>query len=288
MEPTGILARQQGRRTSDAEVTMLTTFQKAVLATLAGSALLIAFVLAAKTPALGATTLGSIGGPAATTLAIAAGNGGIAPGVITTGDATVKVKPDIAILSVGATAQAATAAEAQALVAERIGKILAAAKTLGIADKDTKTAGYSIQPQYSYPRGGDVQQPPRIVGYQAMQMVSLTLRKVDDAGKALDALVRNEGATNASVRFALDDEKPTQAEARRLAIEDARAKADAMARTAGVKLGKVLSISDQSPAVPYRGLEKFAAAQPAPAADSQIPVGDLEIVIRVQVQFAIE
>jgi uncharacterized protein YggE len=268
---------------------VLTTFQKAVLATLAGSALLIAFVLAAKSPALGATTLGSVGGAAATTLAIAAGNGGIAPGIVTTGDANVKVKPDIAILSVGATAQAATAAEAQALVAERIGKILAAAKALGIADKDTKTASYAIQPQYSYPRGGgDVAAPPKIVGYQAMQMVSLTLRKVDDAGKALDALVRNEGATNASVQFTLDDAKPTQAEARRLAIEDARAKADAMAKTAGVRLGKVMSISDQSPAMPYRGLEKFAAAQPAPVADSQVPVGDLEIVIRVQVQFAIE
>lgn len=61
-----------------------------------------------------------------------------------------------------------------------------------------------------------------------------------------------------------------------------------MARTAGVKLGKVLSISDRSPAVPYRGIEKFALAQPVPAPDSQVPVGDLEIVIRVQVQFAIE
>lgn len=260
---------------------MLSTFQKAVLATLAGSAVLIALVLVAMRPA-GAVSLGTVGFPA--NLQAIGGNGGIAPGVVTIGEATVKVRPDIARLAVGAVAQAATAAEAQAAVAGRIERMLAAAKALGIADKDVETASYHIEPQYAYEEKGG---SPRITGYQAMQMLSLTLRKVDEAGKALDALVRNDGATNASVSFALEDPKAGQAQARKLAVEDALAKADAMARAAGASRGKVLSIGDQSP-VPYfdKRLEFAPTAGPAP--DTQVPVGDLEIVVRVQVQFAIE
>lgn len=254
---------------------MLTTFQRAVLGTIAGSAVLLALVVAA----------GGNTSPAAMPAVIAPQtNGGIAPGIVTVGDATVKIKPDIAILSVGATAQAATAAEAQQQVAKRVGQMLSVAKALGIADGDTKNAGYAISPQYAYDKG----QAPRITGYQATQTLTLTLRRTEEAGRALDQLVQGDGATSASVTFALEDPKAAQGQARKLAVDDARSKADAMATQAGVRLGGVISISDQSP-LPVPMYEKrYAMAQPAPAADTRIPAGDLEIVIRVQVQFAIQ
>ena len=203
--------------------------------------------------------------------------------IVTVGAATVKVKPDVAVLTVGATAQAATAAEAQAQVAERIDRMLKAARALGIADKDAKNAGYHIAPQYAYDRG----QAPRITGYQATQTLALTLRRIDEAGKALDRLVQGGGATSATIAFALEDPKVVQAQARRLAVEDARAKAAAMASTAGVRVSGVVAISDTSPSGPGPAYEKrldVAAAAP----DTQIPVGDLEIVVRVQVQFQIQ
>ena len=253
---------------------MLTTFQKATLATIAGSALMLALVLSARGSALAATS---------PTIVVPPANGGIAPGIVTVGDATVKVRPDIAVLGVGATAQADTAAQAQALVAERIDRVLAQARSLGFAEKDVETSGYHIEPLYAYGEG----KAPRITGYQATQTLSLTLRRIDAAGTALDALVQSGGATNASVTFALEDPKAAQADARRLAVEDARAKADAMARTAGVRLGKVQAITDSSPSpVPYLEKRLDLSAQPAPA--TQIPVGDLEVLVRVQVQFAID
>ncbi len=256
---------------------MLTTFQKAVLGTIAGSAVLIALVLAAKGGGVAAG--GTFPAIASTSV-----NSGIAPGIVTVGDATVKAKPDIAVITVGAVAQAPTAAEAQAQVAQRIDRMLKAAKALGIADKDTKNAGYSIAPQYAYDRV----QAPRITGYQATQSLALTLRKIDDAGKALDGLVQGDAATSASIAFALEDPKAAQGQARKLAVDDARSKADAMATQAGVRLGGVIAISDQSPApLPYYE-KRLDMAQPTPAAATQIPVGDLEIVIRVQVQFAIQ
>ena len=264
---------------------MLTTFQKAVLATIAGSALLLAFVVAAKAPALASTPIPGFGsGANGSALAIYGGSGNIAPGVVTTGDASVKIRPDIAIISAGATVQAATAAEAQTQVADRVGKILAAARALGVADADTQTSGYSISPTYAYDdRGGN----PRITGYQAQQTITLTLRTIGDAGKALDALVQNDGATNVGISFSLKDPKAAQADARRLAVEDARSKAEAMAKTAGISLGKVVAISDQSVGLPYQDARLFAP-QVGAAGGTQVPVGDLEIVVQVMVQFAIQ
>lgn len=253
---------------------MLTTFQKYVLATIAGSAVLLALAISARGPAFAAS-------PAVTV--VASGAAAIPPGVVTVGEATVMVKPDVAILSVGATAQAATAAAAQAQVAERIERMLAQARALGFADKDIATAGYSISPLYAYDDG----KAPTITGYQATQMLTLRLRAIAEAGRALDALVQNDGATNASIAFTLEDPKAAQAEARRLAVEDARAKAEAMARTAGVSLGGAIAISDTTPvAIPYAE-KRYDLAAPVPAPATQIPVGELDVVVHVQVQFAI-
>jgi uncharacterized protein YggE len=251
---------------------VLTTFQKAVLATIALSALLIT------------VAIGGRGGAAATLVMPPATGGGPIAGVLTTGDATVKVRPDIAIITVGVTAQAATAADAQSQAAERVARILDRAKQLGIADADTKNGGYSIQPQYAY----GPNQGPKITSYQATQQVVLTYRKVDEAGKALDALVQNDGATNANLQFALENAKAAQADARTRAIADARSKAQAMADAAGVRLGAAISVSDQSSGGFVVDSAKFIGNAPAPAAQqTQIPVSDLDIVIRVTVQFAI-
>jgi len=254
---------------------MFTTFQRALLAVIGGGAVLLALVIAAK------------GGSAsaATPLVIPAPSSGPVAGIVTTGDATVRVRPDIALLNIGAVAQAPTAAEAQAQVAERVARILDRAKSIGVAEKDTKNVGYSIQPQYAT----GPNQAPRITGYEARQQILLTLRSVDGVGKAIDTLVQNDDALTASVAFSLDDSKPAQADARRLAIQDALAKANAMAQTAGVKVGKVLSVNDLQYAMPvpqpYDAVKGIAAA---PAAQVQLPAGQLDITIRVQVQFSIE
>lgn len=252
---------------------MLTTFQKTVLVTIAMCGLLVALVLAARGPAVAATT------PGVTVVA----NGQISPGIVTTGDATVKVKPDIAILMVGAVAQGATAEDAQRAVADRVARVLDAAKGLGIAEKDRKNAGYSISPQYAY----GPNQAPRITGYQATQQLALTIRNVDGAGRALDALVQGDGANTASIQFTLEDPKAAQANARSLAIADARSRADAMASAAGVHLGRVISVSDAgSPQPSFGRYEKVA--QPAASMPTQVPVGDLDVVVHVQVQFEIQ
>ncbi len=88
--------------------------------------------------------------------------------------------------------------------------------------------------------------------------------------------------------FALLDAKAAQASAREQAIQDARAKAQAMATSAGVQLGKVVSVNDIGLTPTVDGVAKSAytaLAIPAPAQISQLPAGELQVVVRVQVQF---
>lgn len=254
---------------------MFTLFQRTVIVVLAFGFLVVALVVAAKAPPAQATTFAP-----ALSLPV---NAVIPPGIVTTGDATVKAKPDGAIITVGAIVQAAAADEAQAQLSERIAKVLERAKALAIADADTKTVAYRIDPQYAYEQG----KAPRLTGFQASQQIALTLHGTDGVGKALDTLVQGDGATTVTVAFTLLDAKAAQASAREQAIQDARAKAQAMATTAGVQLGKVVSVNDigLTPTIDaYKG-STFAVLSPVPAPPPQLPAGELQVVVRVQVQF---
>ena len=258
---------------------MLTTFQKAVLALLGIGFVAIALVVAAKAPALAATPLVGSAGPLAV---MAPTSGGPAPGIVVVGDAKLSYKPDIAYLTLGAVEQAPTAEAAQAQLATRLAKVFDRAKSLGIADNDIANGTYNIQPQYAYNQGA----APRITGYQATQQVVVTLRDVKAVGKVLDAIVRDDGATTAAIRFALNAGKDPELDARTRAIQDARDKADAMAKAAGVRLGNAISIAEVSgPNVMPLDSAAFKVAAGAPA--TQIPTGDVELTVRMQVQFAI-
>jgi uncharacterized protein len=200
------------------------------------------------------------------------------PGVFSSGDAAVSKRPDIAFLSVGVQSLKPTAAAAQSDLASKAARLIAKAKALGIADKDISTSGYSVSPNYG--NSGTT-----IDGYMASEQIQLKWHNVDTVGNALDALVQQGGATNVGVGFGLANPKTAQAEARALAIADARTRAQAMADAAGVKLGQVIRVSDLSP----YGPTPFAGdlAYPKAAVVTQVPVGQLDVQVTVEVDFAI-
>jgi uncharacterized protein len=198
-------------------------------------------------------------------------------GVITSGDATVAKKPDIAFISVGVESQQSSASAAQSDLANKAAKLIARAKALGIADKDINTSGYSVGPYYA--NGSQT-----INGYRAAEQLSLKWRTVDAVGNTLDALVQEGGATNVGVGFGLADPKAAQAEARALAIGDAHSRAQAMAAAAGVKLGQVLRVSDVSFSGYVSPAYDIKAAAPA---STQVPVGELNVTVTVEVAYAI-
>jgi uncharacterized protein YggE len=200
------------------------------------------------------------------------------PGVITSGDGLVSKKPDLALISVGVESKESTATAAQQDLAAKAGKLIARAKALGIVDKDINTSGYFVGPNYVSSNTID--------GYRAFEQLRLKWHDVDTVGKALDALVQEGGGTQINAGFTLADPKVAQAEARSLAVGDARSRAQAMTGAAGVKLGKVLRVSDVS-VTGYRSANYDVGALAA-SAPTQVPVGQLDVQVSVEVDFAID
>jgi uncharacterized protein YggE len=200
------------------------------------------------------------------------------PAILTSGDAIVSRKPDLAVVNAGVQSDGSTASAAQSDLASKAVQLIARIKALGVPDSDINTAGYWIGPVYA-PQG------QTITGYRATEQLQIKWHNVDSVGKALDAIVQEGGATNLSVSFGLADPKPAQAEARSLAIAEARAKAAAMASAAGVRLGQVIQVSDLSSntRLPYP-IDYAGAALKAP---TQVPVGQLDVQVSVEVDFAI-
>jgi uncharacterized protein len=201
------------------------------------------------------------------------------PGVFASGDATVSVKPDIAFISVGVESFKPTASGAQGDLGGKAARLIAKAKALGVAEKDISTSGYSLNPNYA--ANGQT-----INGYRASEQIQLKWHNVDTVGAALDSLIQQGGATNVGVSFGLASPKAAQADARAQAIADARTRAQAMADAAGVKLGQVIRVSDVSS---YGGAPNYFSldGRATPMAPTQIPVGQLDVQVTVEVDFAI-
>jgi uncharacterized protein YggE len=208
---------------------------------------------------------------------VASTTSSIESGVFTSGDASVSKKPDTAFVYAGVESQQSTAAAAQSDLATKAANLIARIKAFGVPDKDLNTSGYAVGPIYT-PSG------QTISGYRASEQLQVTWHDVNNVGKALDAIVQEGGATNVGASFGLADPKAAQAEARTLAIADARSRAQAMATAAGIRLGAVVRVTDlTSSGLPSA---RFDVGAGAPAT-TQLPVGELTVAVTVEVDFAI-
>lgn len=214
--------------------------------------------------------------------------------ITVTGKGEVNSKPDIATISFTITKEGKTVAEAQSAVADVEGKALVALRADGVEDKDIKTESSSFNPKYdntpiycvTYPCQ---QKSPKIIGYEAYETISVKVRKLDTTGKIIEELGKT-GVTNLyGPNFAIDDEEGLKAEARKKAIEDARAKAKILAKDLGVRLGRITSFSENSDGYPIYYAKAgasldSAAPQSAPA---ELPAGENTITSNVSITYSI-
>ena len=148
--------------------------------------------------------------------------------------------PDLANISAGVVTKAATASAALQENAARMDRVIAALKRAGIADRDIQTSSINLNPEYRYPEN----QSPQLTGYSASNQVTVRFRDIRNSGKVLDALV-SEGANQISGPN-MTIEHPEQAldEARAQAIANGRARADLYARSLGMRVVRVVSVSE--------------------------------------------
>lgn len=205
-------------------------------------------------------------------------------GVVGTG--RVFADPDTALASVGVEITAPTLAQATADANTRMTAVLAKIKSLGVEAKDITTISYSVNPQTAPPKEGET---PRIVGYHVSNVVQLKIRKKDDVGKILDTAIAAGANTLSGVYFTIDDPSALQAQARTKAVKDAMAKAKTLADAAGVRLGKIISITE---GVSVRPITEKVFAAPAARMDAggpgPIETGQAEISVSVEMHWQIE
>jgi uncharacterized protein YggE len=191
--------------------------------------------------------------------------------------------PDVAIISTGVVTKAPTATAAIQQNAQRMERVRAALRRAGIADKDIQTSQLSLNPDYAYAQN----QAPRLTGYQASNQVSVRFHDIGETGKILDALV-SEGANQISgPSLTIDKPEAALDEARTKAIANGRARADLYARALGMRVVRLLSVSESG---------GYAVPPPAPpmvmmaerSADTKIDAGEQTLQVSVSMSFELQ
>ena len=170
----------------------------------------------------------------------------IQPRIVVTGEGEATVAPDMAILSLSVMREAKTAREALDANNAAMAEVIEAVKQFGIADRDVQTAGLQIMPRYNYTNKPDGTQDAELVAYQVVNTLTVRVRDLVKTGEIIDKAVSLGVNQGGNIVFTNDDPSATITEARKNAVAEATTRAKTLAEAAGVQLGRVLEIMDQS------------------------------------------
>lgn len=215
------------------------------------------------------------------------------------GRGEVMIVPDIATFSFTVQEEGATVAIAQQKATDKSNKTLEFLKGQGIADEDIKTTGYNINPKYEYQQTTPCNQfgcPPGrsvITGYEVSQTTEVKVRDTAKAGTILSG-VGSIGVSNVSgLSFTTDDEEEVKAEAREMAIADAKEKARTLSRELDIRLVKIVSFYEEMP-MPYPYYDRavmssgmggdMAQSIPAP----ELSTGQNKVISQVTISYEIK
>ena len=198
-----------------------------------------------------------------------------------TGQGSHATAPDMAIVHIGVTTEARTAAAALDANSASVAKLRSQIARSGIESRDVQTSGLSLSPIWDNRSNASAQR--RIVGYRVSNQVTLRVRGVEQLGEVLDRLVSAGANQFNGLSFALQDPASAQDLAREAAVADAMHKARILAAAAGVTLGEVISINENGGAhpVPFAARE-MAASDAVPISPGEVSYGaSVTMVFRI-------
>lgn len=158
-----------------------------------------------------------------------------------TGEGTVSIKPDVAFVNVGIQKNAATVKLAQSQINEAMNKITSGLKNLSIDSKNIQTTNYFINPNYDWKDGTQ-----KITGYSASTQLKVKITDLDKINDVIDSATANGANQVSNITLDVEDRDAAQDSARKDAIAQANKKAEAAAKSAGFKLGKIISYYESS------------------------------------------
>lgn len=197
--------------------------------------------------------------------------------ITVTGTGTVQAPPDLATLMIGVTTQGETAAVALSANSEAVEAVIARLTGSGIEARDMQTSNLSINPNWSNFDGSST---PTISGYVATNLLTVRVRELDGLGTVLDAAVADGANTLNGLTFGLAKPEPALNDARKAAVADARAKAELLVTAAGMKLGRIVTITESGAWTDPQPMFRDSAAGAPPVAG-----GELAMTANVTVQY---
>jgi len=193
--------------------------------------------------------------------------------------------PDVANLSVGVVTEAQDSKKAMRDNAEQMESLMAAIKKAGVAKKDIQTSGVSLSPRYHYQQN----KKPKIVGYNARNTVSIKVRKLDELGEVLDNLAAAGANQINGPSLEIGEPGPVKAEAREKALVDAQERAAIYAKALGMKVRRIVSISENgNGGMPRPMMLRSDMASSKESASTPIAPGETTLSVNLELVFELE
>jgi len=197
------------------------------------------------------------------------------------GEAQLSVKPDIVVIRIGVTTQAATAQASMAENATKMNALVAALSGAGVKKEEMRTVSFNVHPVYEYPNNA----APRLVGFRTTNSLLVTVSAEFNVGSLLDKAAAAGSNQIDSVSYQVKDLAKYRDEALVKAMEDARHRADVLAKAAGVTIKGVKSVVESGGYQPRPEYEYMRMAAKTVADQTPMLAGELTIQFSVSIQY---
>ncbi len=219
----------------------------------------------------------------------------------------ISAKPDVANISFSVVTD--TQKDVQTAVqngAEKMNEVMAAIKKLGVDEKDIKTTAYNLNPSYEYVKSDPIikvddkeyQRPNDnsgksiIVGYTLNQSIDVKIKNLEKIGEIIKEAAAKGANQSGGIGFTIDDQDKIKTEARTLAIKKAEDKAAKIASDSGLKIGKLVNVSEYGNEPYFRNDFAYASAKTMDSAPSaaipDIQSGQMEVIVNVTLTYEVK
>lgn len=200
------------------------------------------------------------------------------------GQGKVYIVPDLAYINIGVRTQTPNLSDSLNQSNTLASSIASQLKELGVAAEDIQTSAFNVYPQQNYDQNGQLTGTEYVVE----NTVNVTVRDLNALGQILDTVVRSGANSINSISFDVADRATVEAQARELAIQDARARAEEIARISGVEIGDLISVNVYNSSTPVTAYEGKGGAMLASGAEVPVSAGQLLITADASVTYQIK
>ena len=211
------------------------------------------------------------------------------------GKGEISTMPELATFNFTIRESAVEVKDAQAKVTAKEVATLAFLDKSGIDKKDIKTENYSSYPKYDYgtPCYEGIEIPcrttPKIVGYEVSEYVSVKVRDLTKAGEIVKGIGTVGVSEISGPNFSIENEDKLKEQARKMAIDEAKAKAKSLAKDLDVRLVRIVNFSEDGNYPLYYAKDMMAtdSVSSAPSPTPELPTGENKIISNVTITYEI-